>query len=120
MQVCAAGPGLIQKLGRVLREKAQGDLDRVFNGASKTRERLGVGLWLCLSLHICCHLSTLLGKTCADLHRFGVLQVVEELFTYWSLEDADDTLEELEEALIVRQNLFAHYIVCHVTSILLQ
>lgn len=66
-QVCAAGPGLIQKLGRVLREKAQGDLDRVFNGASKTRERLGV---------------------------------VEELFTYWSLEDADDTLEELEEALI--------------------
>lgn len=66
-QICAAGPGLIQKLGRVLKEKAQGDLDRVFNGASKTRERLGV---------------------------------VEELFTYWSLEDADDTLEELEEALI--------------------
>ena len=28
-------------------------------------------------------------------------QVVEELFAYWSLEDADDTLEELEEALIV-------------------
>lgn len=51
----------------MLKEKAQGDLDRVFNGASKTRERLGV---------------------------------VEELFTYWSLEDADDTLEELEEALI--------------------
>ena len=42
MQICAAGPGLIQKLGRVLKEKAQGDLDRVFNGASKTRERLGV------------------------------------------------------------------------------
>ncbi len=35
---------------------------------------------------------------------FGVLQVVEELFTYWSLEDADDTLEELEEALIVRRS----------------
>ena len=30
------------------------------------------------------------------------LQVVEELFAYWKLEDADDTLEELEEALIVR------------------
>ena len=30
-----------------------------------------------------------------------LLQVVEELFTYWSLEEADDTLEELEEALIV-------------------
>jgi hypothetical protein len=27
--------------------------------------------------------------------------VVEELFTYWSLEDADDALEELEDALIV-------------------
>lgn len=32
---------------------------------------------------------------------YHVAQVVEELFTYWSLEDADDTLEELEEALIV-------------------
>lgn len=30
------------------------------------------------------------------------MQVVEELFAYWKLEDADDTLEELEEALIVR------------------
>ncbi|KAL3154037.1 hypothetical protein ABBQ32_013586 [Trebouxia sp. C0010 RCD-2024] len=66
-QVCAAGTGLIQKLGRVLKEKAQGDLDRVFKGTSKTRQKLGV---------------------------------IEELFTYWSLEDADDTLEELEEALI--------------------
>ena len=36
-----------------------------------------------------------------------LLQVVEELFTYWSLEDADDTLEELEEALIVRIGLLA-------------
>ena len=49
-----------------------------------------------------------------------VLQVVEELFTYWSLEDADDTLEELEEALIVRKILFMHYIDCNVTSILSQ
>ena len=29
------------------------------------------------------------------------LQVLEELFTYWNLEDADDELEELEDALIV-------------------
>ena len=29
------------------------------------------------------------------------LQVIEELFTYWNLEDADETLEELEDALIV-------------------
>jgi len=28
--------------------------------------------------------------------------VLEELFTYWNLEDADDELEELEDALIVR------------------
>jgi len=40
-----------------------------------------------------------------------VLQVVEELFTYWSLEDADDTLEELEEALIVSCN-FIHALRC--------
>ncbi len=28
-------------------------------------------------------------------------QVIEELFAYWNLEDADETLEELEDALIV-------------------
>jgi hypothetical protein len=28
-------------------------------------------------------------------------QVIEELFTYWNFEDADQTLEELEDALIV-------------------
>jgi hypothetical protein len=29
-------------------------------------------------------------------------QVLEEIFTYWNLEDVDDELEELEDALIVR------------------
>ena len=38
----AAGPGVLSKLGKVLREKASGDFGRVFQGASKTRERLGV------------------------------------------------------------------------------
>lgn len=38
----AAGPNILQKLGRVLKEKAAGDLDRVFKGTSKTREKLGV------------------------------------------------------------------------------
>ena len=33
---------MLQKLGRVLREKAATDLDRILNGASKTREKLGV------------------------------------------------------------------------------
>lgn len=28
--------------------------------------------------------------------------MIEELFTYWNLDDADETLEELEDALIVR------------------
>lgn len=32
------------------------------------------------------------------------LGVVEELFTYWVLEDADTELEELEDALIVSFN----------------
>ena len=36
------GPGVLQKLGRVLKEKAVGDLGRVFTGATKTREKLGV------------------------------------------------------------------------------
>jgi hypothetical protein len=38
----AAAPGILQKLGRVLKEKATGDLDRVFKGTTKTREKLGV------------------------------------------------------------------------------
>jgi hypothetical protein len=29
-------------------------------------------------------------------------QVVDELFAYWTLEDSEDTLEQLEELLIVR------------------
>ncbi|KAF8056862.1 hypothetical protein HT031_006206 [Scenedesmus sp. PABB004] len=63
----AEAPGMLAKLGRVLREKAAGDYERFFAGTSKTRERLGL---------------------------------VEELLTFWSLEDYEDTLEELEEALI--------------------
>ena len=30
-----------------------------------------------------------------------LLQVVEELFTYWNLDQTDDELEQLEELLIV-------------------
>lgn len=42
VQAVSTGPGLFKKLGRVLREKASGDLKRVFKGTSKTREKLGV------------------------------------------------------------------------------
>jgi fused signal recognition particle receptor len=49
-------------------------------------------------------------KAAGDLGRIAAgtsktrerLGVVEELFTYWALEDADAELEELEDALIVR------------------
>ena len=37
-----SGPGLLQKLGRVLKEKAAGDFQRVFKGTEKTRKKLGV------------------------------------------------------------------------------
>ena len=33
---------MLQKLGRVLREKAGGDLQQIFQGTSKTREKFGV------------------------------------------------------------------------------
>ena len=39
----AQAPGVLQKLGRVLKEKAGEDFQRVFQGTSKTREKLGVG-----------------------------------------------------------------------------
>lgn len=60
-------PGLMQKLGRVLKEKAAGDFERFFKGTTKTRERLGL---------------------------------VDELLAFWTLEDYETTLEELEDALI--------------------
>ena len=66
-----SSPNVLQKLARVLKEKASQDFDRIVKGTSKTREKLGV---------------------------------VEELFTYWVLEDADQELEELEDALIVRSD----------------
>mmetsp|Transcript_13717 Transcript_13717/g.18838 ORF Transcript_13717/g.18838 Transcript_13717/m.18838 type:complete len:365 (+) Transcript_13717:193-1287(+) len=59
--------GFLDKLGRVIKEKAQADIDRVFKGTSKTREKLGI---------------------------------VDELLTYWKLDESDDLLEELEDALI--------------------
>jgi len=63
----SGGPNLLQRIGRLVREKGQSDFDRVFKGTAKTRERLSV---------------------------------VDELLGIWSLDDYEDTLEELEEALI--------------------
>lgn len=65
--VCSASPSVLQKMARVVKEKASQDFGRIVKGTEKTRKKLGV---------------------------------LEELFTYWNLEDADDELEELEDALI--------------------
>ncbi|GMH35353.1 hypothetical protein BSKO_03221 [Bryopsis sp. KO-2023] len=64
----ASSTNVFKKIARVLREKAQGDLDRISKGTSKTREQLGI---------------------------------VDELLAYWTLESSEDTLEELEDALIM-------------------
>lgn len=43
MQASAsAGPNILQRFGRLIREKGQSDFDRVFKGTAKTRERLSV------------------------------------------------------------------------------
>ena len=63
-QPASGGLGFLGRLGRVLKEKAASDFDRVFKGVSKTRERLAV---------------------------------VDELLTYWNLNEAESILEELEE-----------------------
>ncbi len=42
MCAAATSPGVLQKLARVFKEKAQQDVDRIFKGTSKTREKLGV------------------------------------------------------------------------------
>jgi hypothetical protein len=140
----ASGTGVLQKLARVFKEKAQQDLDRIVKGTSKTREKLGVrrshrrrrsrsrrciiisapqGAALCRlpAAGPACQPATQMPQASLSdspslLHgpsfcplpvpaclRACLLawQVIEELFTYWRLEDADETLEELEDALIV-------------------
>ena len=95
----STGPSLLAKLGRVLQEKAAADIERVFKGTSKTREKLGV--------------SSLgrrgrrgrdkpcVGPTSSPPpSSFFTPQVVDELFAYWTLEKSEDALEELEEVLI--------------------
>lgn len=47
-----------------------------------------------------------------------LLQVIEELFAYWNLEDADETLEELEDALIVSGSQLRHASACLATALL--
>ena len=50
----APAPGLLQRLGRVLKEKASGDFERFFKGTVKTRERLGVSLGIMVVCMIRC------------------------------------------------------------------
>lgn len=55
---------------------------------------------------------SLIDHMCPNMHA-GLLtvpaQVVDELFSYWTLEDSEDTLEQLEDLLIVRSS--AHLLV---------
>lgn len=39
-----------------------------------------------------------------EIHAY-FSQVIDELFAYWTLEGSEDTLEELEDALIVRDTM---------------
>ena len=48
-----AQAGVLQKLGRVLREKAGGDLQQIFQGTAKTREKFGVQPGRCCALTFC-------------------------------------------------------------------
>lgn len=115
-----AGPGFLQRLGRVIKEKAAGDFDRFFAGTSKTRERLGVsGAVQCPSQArigrntcrpTCFAAPVLADPITTNAHKPAprVLsqqptcpQLVDEMLALWSLEDYEDSLEELEEVLIV-------------------
>jgi len=105
----ASAPNMLQKLGRVLREKAAGDLERFVQGTSKTRERLGVSRLgaAAVRVGVLADAFFLLALLLTAAHRPYALpslltrQLVEELLTFWSLEDYETTLEELEEVLIV-------------------
>ena len=46
-------------------------------------------------------------------------QVVDELFSYWTLEDSEDTLEQLEELLIVRLRTLINPTACALALIAL-
>lgn len=62
--VCRAEGGFLGRLGRVIKEKAKSDIDRLFSGTEKTRKNL---------------------------------QVVDELLTYWNIQESESILDELEE-----------------------
>lgn len=115
LQVHAAGPGVLQKLGRVLKEKAVGDFERVFQGTSKTREKLGVRLSVPFAMPQCAVAKHRWCLWCSGVWTEGlncVKQVVEELFTYWNLDQTDDELEQLEELLIVSSTTLIPSVEC--------
>lgn len=62
------GGGIIGRLGRVLKEKASSDIQRIFKGVTKTRENLSI---------------------------------VDEILTFWNLNESETVLEELEEASVL-------------------
>jgi fused signal recognition particle receptor len=112
---CCAGPSLLQKLGRVLQEKVAADVERLTQGASKTRDRLGVRFSLdgtagrisartFAARRAGCPTPTLSTLTLihppSPLKKKKKQKVVDELLAYWTLETSEDALEELEEALI--------------------
>lgn len=41
----------------------------------------------------------------SDHQLLLICQIVDELFAYWTLEDSEDTLEQLEELLIVSTHI---------------
>ena len=97
MQAAATGtggPGLLQKLGRVLKEKAAGDLQRIFKGTEKTRAKLGVRAPLhTASRLLCCYrrwpcqfTSTVARRGTEARSEVSKLTIAALLLLYWAVQ----------------------------------
>ncbi|KAG6582596.1 Cell division protein FtsY-like, chloroplastic, partial [Cucurbita argyrosperma subsp. sororia] len=95
---CSAGQtGFFTRLGRLLKEKAKSDVEKVFFGFSKTRDNLAVIDEFLLYWNL-----AEIDRVLEELEETrDNLAVIDEFLLYWNLAEIDGVLDELEEALLV-------------------
>ncbi|XP_022980382.1 cell division protein FtsY homolog, chloroplastic-like isoform X2 [Cucurbita maxima] len=95
---CSAGQTeFFTRLGRLLKEKAKSDVEKVFFGFSKTRDNLAVIYEFLLYWNL-----PEIDRVLDELEETrDNLAVIDELLLYLNLAEIDGVLDELEEALFV-------------------
>ncbi|KAG7018979.1 BON1-associated protein 2, partial [Cucurbita argyrosperma subsp. argyrosperma] len=96
-RICGGVTGFFTRLGRLLKEKAKSDVEKVFFGFSKTRDNLAVIDEFLLYWNL-----AEIDRVLEELEETrDNLAVIDEFLLYWNLAEIDGVLDELEEALLV-------------------